>query len=91
MTDETVDTAVAPKVKRGYRTRRFDVINYFTNEVVAERVLLSEYCHENDYDRANLLKTLGSDLEKNSSRDNRHHHKYVYLKEVEPESRSEGP
>lgn len=75
--------------KRGYNKRRFDVVNYFTGEVVAPNVLLSEFCKDNEYDRGNLLKTLGSDLSKDSSRDNRHHHKYVYLVEVD-EDEDEG-
>lgn len=68
--------------KPKYTKRRFDAYNHLTSELLMENELIADICNELDLDRFNLMKTLGSNRDGKSTRDNRHHHKSVYIVEV---------
>jgi len=60
------------------RAKAVDVYNYFTGELVASKVSVTEWGRENDVKR-NLNATLYADRTKKSSNTNRHHAKGFYI------------
>lgn len=60
-----------------------NVYDKYTNQIVAENVVLSEWCKSNPkYDVSNLSMTTRADRSKPSSATNRHYHKGLYAKYI---------
>jgi|688.fasta_scaffold453042_2 hypothetical protein len=84
-TKEAVEKRVQTAIKNGsYRGLKngkavaVDVYNYFTGELVASKVSVTEWGRENNIKR-NLNTTLYADRDKKSTSKNRHHAKGYYV------------
>lgn len=76
-----VETAIKNGSYRGLKngkSQSVDVYNYFTGELMANNVSVTEWGRENDVKR-NLNATLYADRNKPSSSKNRHHAKGYYI------------
>jgi len=51
---------------------------YYTNKVIAEKVVIGEWAKINNYDGSSLRKTARSNKELPSTKDNKRHHKGIY-------------
>jgi hypothetical protein len=76
-----VETAIKNGSYRGLnngKSQAVDVYNYFTGELVANKVSVTEWGRKNNVER-NLNVTLYADRDKPSSSKNRHHAKGYYI------------
>jgi hypothetical protein len=76
-----IETAIKNGSYRGLnngKSQAVDVYNYFTGELVASNVSVTEWGRDNDVKR-NLNKTLYADRNKPSTSKNRHHAKGYYI------------
>lgn len=65
-----------------HRTKYYNILKYPSGEIIAEGIILRDWCIENGYDVSNLLKTEGAKLNNPSSRYNRHHHRNLRVELV---------
>jgi hypothetical protein len=84
-TKESIAKRAASAVKNGSyvglnngKSQAVDVYNYFTGELVASKVSITEWGRENNVKR-NLNMTLYADRNKPSTSNNRHHAKGYYI------------
>ena len=61
-----------------------NIYNYTDGSLVAENIVIKEWCRLNNYNQGAMSLTLLADFSKPSSRTNHHHHKGVYARYVDP-------
>lgn len=64
--------------KNNYKARSANIYDYYTDELVAENIVISEWCREHGYNRPHLSATALADRSKASSRTNRRHTRGIY-------------